>query len=129
MAAAARADDPCDTPADPERRLPNVPLDLILARCLKVQAYADSPIRHWHHLVQAADRLRPIVGISPSAWDDARVAMGPEESAVVLAAMLERYADIKSPGGDYLWRALTDKAAAGVFSCGPMVTALMCKAA
>lgn len=42
-----------------------------------------------------------------------RVAMGPEESAVVLAAMLERYADIKSPGGGYLWRALTDKAAGG----------------
>ena len=53
--------------------------------------------------------------------------MGPEQAAVVLAAMLERFDDIRSPGG-YL-RRLGQKADAGAFSCGPMVMALMRKAA
>jgi replication initiation protein RepC len=49
--------------------------------------------------------------------------MGPEQAAIVVVSMLERFAEIKSPGG-YL-RALTVKAAAGEFSCGPMVMALI----
>jgi replication initiation protein RepC len=64
-----------------------------------------------------------MLGISPSAWQDACVAMGPEEASVVLLAMLERFEEIRSPGG-YL-RSLTAKAEQGAFSCGPMVMALM----
>ncbi|GFE51931.1 replication initiation protein [Roseobacter cerasinus] len=106
-----------------EDRLPNVPLGLCLAVCLEIKAYASGPIRHWHNLVRAADVVRPMMGISPSAWAEAVEAMGPEEAAVVVAAMLERFDDIKSPGG-YL-RHLSRKAAEGQFSCGPMVMALM----
>jgi len=40
-----------------------------------------------------------------------------------MAAMLERFADIRSPGG-YL-RALFAKAKVGTFSCGPMIMALV----
>lgn len=106
-----------------EVNLPNVPLGLVLQACESLKDYAPNPIRHWHQLVQAAQAVRPMMGISPSAWDDAADAMGPEEAAVVLAAMLERFDQIKSPGG-YL-RHLTQKARAGAFSCGPMVMALM----
>ena len=53
--------------------------------------------------------------------------MGREEAAVVLLAMLERLEDIRSPGG-YL-RALSSKAALGEFSCGPMIMALLKRAA
>jgi replication initiation protein RepC len=49
--------------------------------------------------------------------------MGPEQASIVVVAMLERFSNIRSPGG-YL-RALTSKAAAGEFSCGPMVMALI----
>ncbi|CUH81102.1 replication initiation protein RepC [Tropicibacter naphthalenivorans] len=110
-----------------QRPLPSVPLGLVLNVCPEIQGYLPDPIRHWHQLVNAADTLRPMMGISPSAWQEAQAHMGPEQAAVVLAAMLERMSDIKSPGG-YL-RALTDKAAAGAFSCGPMIMALMRKAA
>ncbi|MEL6683495.1 MAG: plasmid replication protein RepC [Pseudomonadota bacterium] len=103
--------------------LPNVPLGLVLQVCVMFQDYAPDPICHWHQFVQTADVVRPMMGISPSAWNDAVGAMGPEEAAVVLAAMLERFDEIKSPGG-YL-RHLTMKAGAGAFSCGPMVMALM----
>ncbi|WP_306114945.1 MULTISPECIES: plasmid replication protein RepC [unclassified Roseovarius] len=104
-------------------KLPNIPLGLVLAACREFRTYCESPVRHWHDLVRVADILRPMMGISPSAWDDAKRHMGPEEAAVVVVAMLERFAEIQSPGG-YL-RSLTDKAAVGAFSCGPMVMALM----
>lgn len=117
-------DDPVDTSGQgDDPKLPNLPLGLVLASCTEIQTYSDTPIRHWHELVRAADLVRPMMGISPSAWDEARQEMGPEEAAVVVAAMLERFADIHSPGG-YL-RHLSSKAAMGAFSCGPMVMALM----
>lgn len=106
-----------------DERLPNIPLGLCLAVCSEIKTYASGPIRHWHDLVRAADVVRPMMGISPSAWAEAVDAMGPEEAAVVVAAMLERFDDIKSPGG-YL-RHLSRRAAEGQFSCGPMVMALM----
>ena len=106
-----------------DEKLPRMPLSLVLGVCVEILAYADGPIRHWHELVQAADRVRPMMGISPSAWDEARHHMGPEEAAVSVAAMLERFAEIRSPGG-YL-RSLTARAADGGFSTGPMIMALL----
>ena len=64
-----------------------------------------------------------MMGISPDAWVKAKIAMGPENAAIVLAALLQKIDDIHSPGG-YL-RALTDKATDGAFSPGPMVMALL----
>ena len=113
-----------DTPLPyQDSRLPNIPLGLVLSVCSEFQTYADGPIRHWHDLVRVADAIRPMMGISPSAWEDAKLAMGPEEASVVIVAMLERFNEIKSPGG-YL-RHLAAKAADGTFSCGPMIMALM----
>jgi len=106
-----------------EHKLPNVPLGLVRASCREILTYADGGIRHWHELVRAADIVRPMMGISPSAWDEAKRDMGPEEASVVIAAMLERFDEIRSPGG-YL-RNLSSKAVLGEFSCGPMVMALM----
>lgn len=124
-------DEPLDAPdgctGEPEPALPNIPLGLVLSVCPEIHTYADEKIRHWHDLVRAADLIRPMMGISPSAWDEAKTLMGPEQAAAVLAAMLERFGDIRSAGG-YL-RSLSDKAAVGAFSCGPMIMALMRKAA
>ncbi|MEP1535144.1 MAG: plasmid replication protein RepC [Paracoccaceae bacterium] len=114
--------EPVGTEETENANLPRIPLGLVLATCKEFKTYHQDPVRHWHHLVTAADSIRPMLGISPSAWDDARHAMGPEQAAVVLLAMLERFEDIRSPGG-YL-RTLTAKADQGAFSCGPMVMAL-----
>ncbi|MDG1769116.1 MAG: replication initiation protein RepC [Yoonia sp.] len=95
----------------------------MLSVCGELQTYAPDGIRHWHELVQTADRIRPMMGISPSAWADAMETMGPEKASVVLCAMLEKFDSIRSPGG-YL-RALTRKAAEDGFSSGPMVMALI----
>jgi len=105
------------------RRVPKIPLHLVIAGCPSLKTFYQGDIRHWHQLFDAACHVRPAMGISVSAWEEAQRFMGPEQASVVVVAMLERFADIRSPGG-YL-RALTTKAAAGEFSCGPMVMALI----
>ncbi|MFG6630318.1 plasmid replication protein RepC [Sulfitobacter sp. 1A09368] len=105
------------------RHLPKIPLHLVIAACPSLKSFYQGEIRHWHQLFDAVCHVRPAMGISASAWEEAQRFMGPEQASIVVAAMLERFADIRSPGG-YL-RALTAKAAAGEFSCGPMVMALI----
>ena len=105
------------------RHLPKIPLHLVIAACPSLKTFYQGEIRHWHQLFDAACHVRPAMGISASAWDEAQRFMGPEQASIVVAAMLERFEDIRSPGG-YL-RALTAKAVAGEFSCGPMVMALI----
>ena len=127
-AAAGAPDVETDAPgADVEeadtRRVPKIPLHLVIAGCPSLKTFYQGDIRHWHQLFDAACHVRPAMGISASAWEEAQRFMGPEQASIVVVAMLERFADIRSPGG-YL-RALTSKAAAGEFSCGPMVMALM----
>jgi replication initiation protein RepC len=127
--AAAKARDDGDARlVDPEaaqdtRQIPKIPLHLVTASCPSITTYYQGPIRHWHQLYDAACHVRPAMGISPSAWEEAQRCMGPEQASIVIVAMLERFAEIRSPGG-YL-RALTAKAALGTFSCGPMVMALI----
>jgi len=105
------------------RPVPKIPLHLVIAGCRSLKTFYQGDIRHWHQLFDAACHVRPAMGISASAWEEAQRFMGPEQASIVVVAMLERFADIRSPGG-YL-RALTSKAAAGEFSCGPMIMALM----
>lgn len=80
-------------------------------------------IRHWRDLLAAADFARPMLGISPSAWAEARAVMGDHEAAITLAAMLQRAPEIRNAGG-YL-RNLTERARAGAFSTWPMIMALL----
>ena len=126
-ATGALSEDTDEVEADVEkpdtRRVPKIPLHLVIAGCPSLKTFYQGDIRHWHQLFDAACQVRPAMGISASAWEEAQRCMGPEQASIVVVAMLERFAEIKSPGG-YL-RALTSKAAAGEFSCGPMVMALM----
>jgi replication initiation protein RepC len=67
--------------------------------------------------------VRSMVGISPSAWEEAQIVMGEVQAAVVVACILQRGAAIHSAGA-YL-RGLTRKAQAGEFSIGPVLMALI----
>ncbi|MEQ5872526.1 replication initiation protein [Sagittula sp. NFXS13] len=107
---------------DEKDHTPALPLRMILACCPEIQSFSQDPIRHWHELVNISEMLRPMIGISSSAWEEARAAMGPEQTAVVLAAMFERLSTIRSPGG-YL-RHLARKSSDGRFSCAAMIMAL-----
>ncbi|MEX8139975.1 plasmid replication protein RepC [Acinetobacter baumannii] len=97
------------------------PLGLVLKACPEIADYAACGISSWRDLMQTTAQVRAYLGISPSAYADALDILGQENTAIVIAGILQRSDSIKSPGG-YL-RALTDKARAGAFSVGPMLMA------
>src|SRR5690606_19252494 len=102
----------------------DLPLGIVLDACPAISDFATGgKISQWRDLVQAAELLRPALGISPSAWWDACAAMGDQHAAITLAAIYQRSDQIGSAGG-YL-RSLTDRAREGKFSTWPMVMALL----
>ncbi|WOJ91653.1 plasmid replication protein RepC (plasmid) [Methylocapsa polymorpha] len=108
------------TPRPPQR---SYPLGMVLDACPDIATYAPNGISSWRDFVATAAVVRPFLGISPSAWEDAKDVLGPEDAAVLVAAILQRTDAINSAGG-YL-RSLTEKARAGAFSLGPVLMALI----
>lgn len=99
------------------------PLALVLQACPEIVAFGPGgTISSWRDLMTAAVVVRSMLAISPSAYEDACAALGPENAATVIACILERAGHITSAGG-YL-RDLTRKAERGEFSLGPMLMAL-----
>ncbi len=96
---------------------------LVLKACPDILPYARSNLTSWRDLVVLASEVRGMMGISASAWEEAQSFMGPETAAIAVVAMMQRIGSIHNPGG-YL-RALSGKAAAGGFSAGPMIMALL----
>ena len=100
------------------------PLGLVLRACPQMLDYASGGgIGHWRDFIGTAILVRSVLGVSPSAYQQACEVMGPENAAVAIACILERAGHINSPGG-YL-RDLTTKAERGEFSLGRMLMALM----
>lgn len=105
-----------------ERKSVGISLKQFLFSCPQIIDYARDGIRSWMDVVAAAEIVRSMLGVSPSAWAEARAAMGEIEAAITLSAIFERAEAIRSPGG-YL-RDLTRKAELGRFSVRPMLKAL-----
>jgi replication initiation protein RepC len=97
------------------------PLGMVLSACPDIVDYAKGGIATWRDFFATAAVVRPMLGISPSAWEEARTVMGEAEAAVVVACLLQRSSTIQSAGG-YL-RELTRKAGEGEFSLGPILMA------
>ena len=114
--------------AKPEPSLPLIvppektyPLGMVLSACPDIVDYAKGGIGNWRDFLATAAVVRPMLGISPSAWEEAQAVMGDTQAAIVLACLLQRSSAIQSAGG-YL-RELTRKARAGEFSVGPVLMA------
>ncbi|MCV9966909.1 plasmid replication protein RepC [Pararhizobium sp. BT-229] len=100
------------------------PLGMVLQACPEIVMYgAGGAISNWRELMAAAVVIRSMLGVSPSAYQDACEVMGPENAATTMACILERTGHINSAGG-YL-RDLTVKARRGEFSLGPVLMALL----
>jgi replication initiation protein RepC len=100
------------------------PLGMVLQACPEISNYGPGgAIGSWRDLMSAAVVVRSMLGVSPTAYQDACDALGPENAAAIMACILERAGHINSAGG-YL-RDLTRKAERGEFSLGPMLMALM----
>ena len=101
------------------------PLGMVLDACPDLLDYAKGggKIANWREFIDVASLVRPMLGISPSAWEEAQAAMGELPAAIVVAGILQKGAVVASAGG-YL-RQLTRKAEAGEFTIGPMLMALI----
>lgn len=99
-----------------------ITLTSLLAACPSLKDYAPDGLTTWKEARAVAELLRSMLGISPSAWQEALEILGETAAIAVIAAVLERAQDIRSPGG-YL-RDLTRKAREGRFSIHPMLKAL-----
>ncbi|NEJ69725.1 replication initiation protein RepC [Rhizobium phaseoli] len=112
--------------ADPESgpSLKSFPLGLVLQACPQILDYGPGgAIGNWRDLMSAAVIVRSMLGVSPSAYEEACLGMGPENAATVIACILEKGGHINSPGG-YL-RDLTRRTERGEFAIGPMLMALV----
>lgn len=100
------------------------PISLVLRACPEILNYGpEGQIRNWRELMTAAVVVRSMLGVSPSAYQEACEVMGPENAAVTIACILERGGHINSAGG-YL-RDLTNRAKRDEFSLGPVLMALL----
>ncbi len=121
---------------------PSYALGLVMEACPDTNEYATGgKIRTWPQFLEAVATIRPMLGISPDAWNEAREALGAVEAHIVVATILQRseYSSEAAPGGSgmevngspairsaggYL-RALTEQARAGTFHLGPVLMALI----
>ncbi|MBB4066106.1 plasmid replication protein RepC [Gellertiella hungarica] len=100
------------------------PLGLVLSACPDIADYGpEGAVKSWRDLMAAAVVVRTMLGVSPSAYQEACEVMGPENAAIAMACILERANEIQSAGG-YL-RDLSRRAARGEFSVGPMLMAAL----
>ncbi|MBY3171622.1 plasmid replication protein RepC [Rhizobium sp. 25PS6] len=100
------------------------PLGMVLRACPEIAMYGPGgTVGSWREMMGAAVVVRSMLGVSPSAYQEACEVMGPESAATAIACILERAGHINSPGG-YL-RDLTRKAERGEFSLGPVLMALL----
>jgi len=101
-----------------------LPLEMVLRACPESKPFGPSGVvGNWRDFMLAAVTIRSMLGISPSAYEEACEIMGQAAAATVVACIYERAGHINSAGG-YL-RDLTGKAKRGEFSLGPMVMALL----
>jgi replication initiation protein RepC len=99
-----------------------IPVRLIVEACPHLGDYARDDIRTIRDVITTATLIRPLLGVSPSAWEEACTVMGEGQASATLAAILQKGDAIKNPGG-YL-RTLTRRASTGQFSIWPMLMAL-----
>ena len=96
---------------------------MVLDACPDIIDYAKGGISNWRDFLSVANVVRPLIGVSLSAWEEAQSTMGEVYAAIVLACILQKGATINSAGG-YI-RELSRKSQAGEFSIGPMLMALI----
>ncbi|OOO28493.1 MULTISPECIES: plasmid replication protein RepC [Rhizobium] len=104
--------------------LKSFPLGLVLQACPQIIDYGPAgAISSWRDLMKAAVVVRTMLGVSPSAFEEACSILGPENAATVVACILEKGGHVSSAGG-YL-RDLTRRAERDEFAIGPMLMALV----
>ncbi len=87
----------------------------VVQACPNFSSYGSRP-KTWKDVIAIAEKLRPGLGISESAWIDAQNTMGQEQAAASIAIIMEKRTsgEIRSSGG-YL-RGMTNNSRAGALN-------------
>ncbi|SEA88057.1 plasmid replication protein RepC [Rubrimonas cliftonensis] len=101
----------------------DVPFALVREACRELAAYNGGRLDGWRDVTRAAHFVRGLMGVSPSAWEEAVDVMGNITASLTLGCMLERSSEIRNPGG-YL-RALIFKARSSQFTPIGMLMAIL----
>lgn len=89
-------------------------LNIVLRSCPDIRAYCKKGIVCWRDLLDAAKVVSTFLGITQSVYQEAAIVLGRQGVSAVVAWLLQRSAEIHSPGG-YL-RTLTQKARIDAFA-------------
>lgn len=95
----------------------------VLTACPTISSYSSTPISSWSDLLKTAELIRLFLGIGQHTWHESCQILGSRTASVVVAAILERHDQIRSPRA-YL-HSLTTRAKTGAFSVAPMIKALL----
>lgn len=103
------------------KRTSDVDIPMLMLACPHFAELArgiEGYIRDWNGVHRAAGKIRPMVGISKSAWNVAQQTLGPVVAAAALALIYDKHAagEVSSPGG-YL-RGMVEKGIAGELHLG-----------
>ena len=98
---------------------PSISLDQVLRTCPDICEYGANGIASWRDLHDASQIVSGFLGISHLAYQEAIASMGAETASTAIAWILQKLANINSPGG-YL-RSLTQKARGGGFSISQLL--------
>lgn len=87
-----------------EKKLTYQPINDITPRevddiCNERRCYFDDPLRSWSDVERAADNLAPMMGLSPQTVQRAAERTGRTRTAIAVLMVLERFAQIRDPGG------------------------------
>lgn len=99
----------------------SISLEMVLRCCPDIRAYATNGISCWRDLLDATRVVASFLGISDLTYRDAAQVLGRDGVSAAIAWILQRAAEIRSPGG-YL-RTLTQKAGGGAFSLATLFNA------
>lgn len=95
----------------------------VLNACPEIVSYAPSGIRSWRDLLETSHLVSKFMGISQQLWLKSIHAIGFENTSSVIAWLLQKGTDIKSPIGYF--SSLIEKARQGKLSVACMIMACL----
>ncbi len=91
-------------------------LSTVMQACPEFASWARNMggyLRDWSDVHRVIGQLRPMIGVSENAWNDAQERLGPQMATAALVLVFDKHSagEVASPGG-YL-RGMVEKAGAG----------------
>lgn len=82
--------------SEPDRNRARISVLEVREHCTEIHVFHDNNIRTWDDLYRAAIKVSPMMGLSSRAWEDGIRVLGEVNLAMVVAVILQRFAEIRS---------------------------------